>query len=122
MKRALALASWMVLATPSALAQTALDRADPTLIQRTLPPPAATPQEGPPSIAAPVAPASAAAPVTGIVRAITVDGQDRLPPATFADAIAPRLGIAMSQPDLAALAGAVAQIARDRGYPFATAQ
>ena len=122
MMRALAVAGWMVLVAPSALAQTALDRADPTLIERTLPPPVIAPQDDIARPSVPAAPAVTAAPVTGIVRAITVDGQDRLPPATFADVIAPRLGIALSQPDLSALAGAVAQIARDRGYPFATAQ
>ncbi|MGJ3629492.1 POTRA domain-containing protein [Sphingomonas sp. MMS24-JH45] len=58
----------------------------------------------------------------GMVRAITVDGQDRLPPSTFAHVIARAVGQEMTRADLTALAGAIAEAARTRGYPFATAQ
>ncbi|MEH3101897.1 ShlB/FhaC/HecB family hemolysin secretion/activation protein [Sphingomonas adhaesiva] len=102
-------------------AQTALDRADPTLIERTLPAPVA-PAEAPtppPAAELPVARSDSAA--TGVVRAIVVEGQDRLSPALFADVIASSLGQAMSRADLSRLAGRIADVARARGYPFATA-
>jgi hemolysin activation/secretion protein len=111
------------LGTPvAATGQTALDRSDPTLIERTLPAPA----EPEPTAAAPIgverpAPATDAA-VTGVVNAVTVEGQDVLPPAVFADAIATRVGQEMTRADLSALAGAIAAVARAQGYPFATAQ
>ena len=103
-------------------AQTALDRADPTLIERTLPAPVAPDAAALPPAGTEPPRAAAAAPVTGVVRAVTVEGQDRLPPATFADVIAGFVGQEMTRDDLARLAGAIADVARRRGYPLATAQ
>lgn len=106
----------------AAMAQTALDRADPTLIERTLPAPATPESKAPAPLAVERPDATPAGPATGVVRAVTVEGQDALPPAAFADAIAPRIGQEMTRADLADLAGAIAAVARTRGYPFATAQ
>lgn len=121
MKRTLVLGLLMGTQSGVAAAQVALDRADPTRIERTLP--QATPADAAPVEAAPAAPAlvQEASPVTAIVRAITVIGQDRLPPAVFADAIAPVVGQPLTRTQLADLAGAIADVARHRGYPFATA-
>ena len=103
-------------------AQVRLDRADPTIIERTVPRPSADKAEPSTSVPAEPAPAAAAAPVTGMVRAITVSGQDQLPPAAFADAIAGFVGLEMNRADLTRLAGAIADVARTRGFPFAGAR
>lgn len=121
MKRFLVLCALTGTQTGVAAAQVALDRADPTRIERTLP--QAEPGTPPPVDSAPAAPPpiAQAGPITGTVRAIVVVGQDRLPPAVFAEAIAPVVGESLSHTQLAELAGAVADVARARGYPFATA-
>lgn len=105
-----------------ASAQTALDRADPTLIERTLPAPTEpeTPAASPAEVEGRATVAEPA--VTGVVNAVTVEGQDILPPVVFADAIAARVGQEMTRADLSDLAGAIAGVAHARGYPFATAQ
>ncbi len=116
---------WSVLValmSQGAAAQTALDRADPRLIERTLPPPnasdAATPT--PPTLATPLP--TPAARVTGTVRAVVIDGRGALPAAVFATPIASVIGQELSRDEVAALAGSVAAVARAQGYPFATAQ
>ena len=118
---ALAIAVTMAAAPGTALAQTALDRADPTLIERTLPTAQAPEQRTPAAVAETAAPAATAAAVTGVVRAIVVEGQDRLPADAFADVIARAVGQEMHRADLSQLAGAIADVARARGYPFAAA-
>ncbi len=110
------------LASQGAQAQTALDRADPRLIEKTLPPaevpqgPVAAPRPGP---AASLAGPSSA--LTRVVRAVIVDGRDRLPPSIFAAPIAAVIGQQLDREQVATLAGAIAGAARAQGYPFATA-
>ncbi|KQT35429.1 hypothetical protein ASG29_03620 [Sphingomonas sp. Leaf412] len=116
--------AWAVVAamqTGTVAAQVPLDRADPTVVERALPQPVVPSDDG--AVRVTIAPpaAAASAPVTGVVRAITVVGQDRLGAAVFADAIAPVIGQPLTRDDLSRLAGAVADVARRRGYPFATA-
>ncbi len=116
--------TWSVLValvSQGATAQTALDRADPRLIERTLPP-AATPEPVTP-IEAPVAPPiKATTPITGVVRAVIVEGRGPLPAPLFAAPIATVIGQELSRDDVAALAGSIAGVARAQGFPFASAQ
>ncbi|VXC99413.1 ShlB/FhaC/HecB family hemolysin secretion/activation protein [Sphingomonas sp. 8AM] len=123
MTRAITWSLLAALASQGAEAQTALDRADPRLIEKTLPA-AVTPQD-------PVAPARAGpatvatkapAALTQVVRAVIVDGGDRLPPEVFAIPITAVIGQRLDRTQVAALAGAIAGVARAQGYPFATAQ
>lgn len=103
------------------VAQVTLDRADPAIIERTLPQQRAA-KPGPviPTAVAQVDFATRA-PITGVVRAITIDGQDQMPVAAFAGAITPFVGQEMNAADLTRLAGAVADVGRTKGFPFATA-
>lgn len=111
------------LASQGAQAQTALDRADPRLIERTLPPAEAPPATATPAPALPTAAvATTPAALTEVVRAVIVEGRDRLSPAVFADSIATVIGQRLDRAQVAALAGAIAATARAQGYPFATAQ
>lgn len=123
MTRALSWSLLVALASHGAEAQTALDRADPRLIEKTLPT-AALPQEpAAPARPGPAAPAAAApAALTEVVRAVIVDGRDRLSPAVFATPIAAVIGQRLDRGQVASLAGAIAGAARAQGYPFATAQ
>jgi hemolysin activation/secretion protein len=56
-----------------------------------------------------------------LVGAVTLKGLIALQPADFADLITPRLGQVLDDAGLRALAGAIAERARSRGFPFATA-
>lgn len=113
----------VALASQGAQAQTALDRADPRLIEKTLPAaevpqgPIAAPHPGP---AAAVAGTSSA--LTRAVRAVIVEGRDRLAPSLFAAPITAVIGQQLDRDQVAALAGAIAGVARAQGYPFATAR
>ncbi len=105
-----------------AVAQVRLDRADPTIVERALPDQAATPK--PSSTAVTVAPnpaSSASQTPLPAPRAIIVVGNEAVGTEAFAPALVPFLGRVLSAEDLSALAGAVASIARDNGYPFASA-
>lgn len=81
-----------------------------------------------PAQAAAAAPADAAAPDSGaggggvLVGAIVVAGADPLPQTAFLPAIGRYIGRTLSPGELAALASAVAAIARDHGYVFARAR
>jgi len=113
----------VALASQGAQAQTALDRADPRLIEKTLP--AAEVPQGP--VAAPhpgpeAAVAGTSSALTRVVRAVIVEGRDRLPPSLFAAPIAAVIGQQLDRDQVAALAGAIAGVARAQGYPFATAR
>ncbi|WP_241491843.1 ShlB/FhaC/HecB family hemolysin secretion/activation protein [Sphingomonas endophytica] len=59
--------------------------------------------------------------LTEAVRAVIIEGQDRLSPAVFADPIATVIGQRLDREQVAGLAGAIAEVARARGYPFTTA-
>ncbi len=121
MKRKVVIGISAALHASGVAAQVKLDRADPTIIQRTLP----QQKQAEPATSAPASTSSTISmpppPITGVVRAITVEGQDQIPPAEFASAIAPFIGQEMSGAELTQLAGAVAEVGRARGFPFATA-
>ncbi|WP_085810780.1 ShlB/FhaC/HecB family hemolysin secretion/activation protein [Sphingomonas sp. TZW2008] len=104
-----------------AAAQVVLDRADPTVIQRTLPQvatPAPVPSQAP---AAPPVDQAAVPPITGVIRAVTINGQAPIPLDAFAEAIAAITGQELGRDGLAQAADRIAAVARARGYPFATA-
>lgn len=123
MKRSVLIGLCMGLPASGAVAQVPLDRADPNVIGRTVPGNRAAPATDVPLAPLPATPApvTVAGPVTGIVRAITVTGQDQVPPSAFAAVIAEHVGRTLDRADLSRLAGAVAEVARTRGFPFATA-
>jgi hemolysin activation/secretion protein len=110
-------------ATSPGLAQVALDRADPTITQR------ASPRAIPPTETAPL-PTEVArvartirrvSSVPRIASAIVIDGNAEIATTAFASALVPFIGRDLSGHDLSQLAGAVAGVARDFGYPFASA-
>lgn len=109
------------LATP-AIAQVRLDRADPTIAEQTLPRPTVAADGQPATVVAP--PATIARDTKAVLptpRAIIVVGNAKVSTEAFAPALAPFLGRTLDGADLSRLAGAVAAIARQRGYPFASA-
>ncbi|TCP35892.1 ShlB/FhaC/HecB family hemolysin secretion/activation protein [Sphingomonas sp. BK235] len=107
---------------PGAGAQTALDRADPTIAARALPRPSLEqPERAQPTEVDATSRAAAGATLTPPVRAVTVRGAAAVPDAAYAAAIAPVIGRALDRAALATLAGQVAGAVRARGYPFATA-
>jgi len=111
-----------LIAMPAAArAQTTLDRVDPARIEATSPrdvkPVADLPTQ---TIApAPAATSDAAAPVT--VGAVQLVGLERLRPSDFADIFELYVGRTVSPGALAGLADAIAERARARGLPFASA-
>jgi len=104
-----------------AAAQTALDRVDPSRIEQSVP--LETEARRPaPKIDAPAAVVISGAARVGIrVGGVQIEGLSELRPADFADLFEPYLGRPLSPNDLQALASAVADRARSKGYPFATA-
>ena len=106
-----------------AAAQVRLDRADPTITERSLPRPAPKaeardlPRLTPPADALTID--DLARPP--IASAVVVDGNRAVQTAAFAPAIVLYLGRALSRDDLASLAGEIAAVARRAGYPFARA-
>ena len=107
-----------------AVAQDRLQQGDPSVLQRALPAPPA--QQVPEDAALPPVPGTPSAPPQAfsqrIASAIIVDGGDDLPRARFSDAIRDYIGRPLSDDDLAALARAVADIARGAGFPLASAR
>ncbi len=122
MKRSVALTVAALIQASGAGAQVVLDRADPTVIERTVPRPVPVQPVAPTATSTAPSPPVSVAPVTGVVRAITVMGQDELPPEIFAAAITPFISQVLGRAELTRLAGAVADAARARDYPFATAR
>lgn len=104
-----------------AVAQTTLDRVDPSKVERTLPHDRPRQDEAP-AIALPAAQRAAPA-HEGLVTvgAIYLDGLQALKPSDFADIFETYVGRPLSPEALAGLADAVAERARARGYVFATA-
>lgn len=126
-KRAGMLAALLLGFMPAAaLAQSAIDRADPSVMRQQmeesqrLP----TPTRAPAAVAVPVrlntAPVGAVS--TVLVGAVHVEGNVALPASAFGPAIEPFLGRQLSPAGLADLANAVATAARKAGYGLATAQ
>lgn len=112
----------VALASQGALAQTALDRADPHVIEKNLPSAEVTQHSVAPARPGPVSSAvSTSSALTEVVRAIIIEGRDRLSPTVFADPIAAVIGQRLDRKQVAGLAGAIAGLARAQGYPFATA-
>ena len=104
-----------------AAAQDALDRVEPSSVARENPPMAPETTK-PPAPVAVDAPSGASAVGSAIlVGAVTLQGLEVLRPADFADIIATRIGQTLTPEELAALATAIAERARARGYPFASA-
>ncbi|WP_176472986.1 ShlB/FhaC/HecB family hemolysin secretion/activation protein [Sphingomonas lenta] len=112
-----ALAFWPA----TAGAQVALDRVDPARVEQRAAPDTRPVKDAdaPVSAYAPRTAATAGAPVT--VGAITITGLRALRPADFADIIERNVGRTLGSAELAALADAVAERARERGYVFASA-
>lgn len=121
-RRSLLLGSTLAcgLAADVAHAQTAVDRVDPSRIEReNLPQPARPAAEPKPTIApAPQPAAPATASVT--VGAIVIDGLQGLAPGDFADILARYVGRTLAPGEVSALTDAVAARARGRGYVFAS--
>jgi hemolysin activation/secretion protein len=111
--------SLFILSTPAA-AQVALDRvqpeghvpAEPEAPVKSTPPPIEVQAE-------PVENRTSGESI--LVGAVTLKGLQVLQPADFADVITPRLGQVIDDAGLRALAGAIAERARSRGFAFATA-
>lgn len=103
-------------------AQTRLDRADPTIVEQTLPKPVPSTIDlgTPPIQTTPAAPTAALA-RTGTIAAIVVDSGGDIPAAVFAPAYADVVGRDLDGAALAALVGRIAATARKAGYPFASA-
>lgn len=104
-------------------AQVSLDRADPTVVQQSLPQAVAHPDRTDVSVTVeqvrPAAPRTTI--TTPVIQAVSVEGRGAIPAARFADAIGTVVGRALTQADLVDLAGAIAAIAKKEGYPLATA-
>lgn len=110
-------------ATPNqAAAQDALDRVDPTQVERERERQTDAPS-APPKVELEVDAPNGAPAARGsvLVGAVTFTGLRILTPADFADVIASRVGSTLSPAELASLANAIAERARARGYPFASA-
>ena len=106
-----------------AQAQVRLDRADPSVIQQSLPPaevPHTRPDVALTAEATATDPASTP-PITPVVQAVTVHGRGGIPAEQFASVIAGAVGRTLTREDLSQLAGAIADVAKRRGYPLATA-
>ena len=122
MKRIFVIGMTVIAQAGRLTAQVPLDRADPTIILRNVPrPPPARPD---PAADTPVAQTSpvGALPRVIVARAITVSGQHELPSALFADILAGFVGQELQRADLIRLTGAVADLARARGFPLASAR
>ena len=107
----------------AATAQTRLNQADPSILERALPRPVeAKPETEPKVIPGPsVRPAQPVANVPRVAAAIVVDGAPEVPRSVFGAAVVPYIGRDLSRDDLAAVARAVADAARHAGFPFANA-
>ncbi|MGP7794450.1 ShlB/FhaC/HecB family hemolysin secretion/activation protein [Sphingomonas sp. CLY1604] len=103
-------------------AQVRLDRADPTITEKSLPAPGPDVTQ-PPATTEVATPAGIAdtAQRTPTITAITVADGGLLPAAAYAQVLANATGRALDRADLAKLAGDVAAVAQARGFPFATA-
>ncbi len=126
-KRAGMLAALLLGLIPAGvMAQSAADRADPSLMRQQMEESqhARTPTRG--AADAAVQTQAQARPVgavgTVLVGAVNVEGNVALPAAAFAPAIEPFLGRQLNPAGLAELANAVADAARKAGYGLATAQ
>ena len=111
-----------VSAPASAQVQDRLNQADPAIVERALPKPSEPAQPAEPVISpGPSAPVPDAAATPRIVSAVVVQGAPDLDRAVFSAAVLPYIGRPLSGDDLASLSRAVADAARNAGYPLASA-
>lgn len=106
----------------AAQAQTQLNRADPSILERVLPQPAEAPPAAIPTVS--IAPKTVRSEVTGdprLATAIIVEGASEIARSRFSQILVGYIGRDLSSADLKALSHAVADVARQAGYPFATA-
>lgn len=109
-------------AVPASAEQTPVDRADPAIVKEELRQDAPPPSAAAPMLQAPVeAPRAESATRPVFAGAILVVGAEALPQAAFVPVIERYAGRTLSGPELRALAGDVAAVARNAGYGLATA-
>jgi hemolysin activation/secretion protein len=121
---AYAAASMLFVATaavPSAWGQTALDRVAPNSNVREAEAAESTRPKAGVGVEVDAPSGTAEAGSAIMVGAVTLQGLKDLTPADFADLLASRVGRTLSATDLSTLATAIADRARNRGYPFASA-
>jgi len=105
-----------------AQAQRKLDRSDPTIVEQVLPKPMAAQDETSEiRIEAGAAVTGETSPITGTITAVVVDGGDRRDAAAYASTYLSVIGEKLNREQLGSLAGRIADVARRRGYPFASA-
>lgn len=107
-----------------AQAQTALDQSNTVIIQRDTKPQAEAPAPSTVTVESDAsdAPQPQAAPAAGLfIGAIRVSGARAIPIDAFSAAIEPFIGRSLSNADMALASRAVADVARARGYKFASA-
>ncbi|WP_238542381.1 ShlB/FhaC/HecB family hemolysin secretion/activation protein [Sphingomonas sp. PAMC 26621] len=106
----------------AAQAQDQLNRADPAILSRTLPRPASPQPATEPVVATgPRTEQAETRAAPRIAQAIVVQGADDIARDRFSNGLIPYLGRNLSGSDLRALSRAVADVARQAGYPFASA-
>jgi hemolysin activation/secretion protein len=114
---AVALSPW-----GAAQAQTQLNRADPSILERVLPQAIEAPPATAPTLSITSKPAKPDARVEPrLASAIIVEGANEIARSRFSETLAPYLGRDLSGADLKTLSHAVADVARQTGYPFASA-
>ena len=111
-----------VMTAPAHAFQTAVDQADPSVVEQDLREDA-RPQPSTRSRTTIAAPQAGANAISGeiVVGAVRVDGATALPPSAFAPVAAEYAGRSLSSEDLTALATDVANVARSAGFGLATA-
>lgn len=105
----------------AAAPQNRLDRADPAIIEQSLPDVPDKTKSAPETATADAEVGEVALATNVMVGAVRVEGATALAPADFAPAIEPYIGQNLDPAGLRSLAGAVAGVARARGHIFATA-
>ncbi len=106
----------------AAQAQTQLNRADPSILERVLPRAIETPPAAAPTLSiAPKTVKAEAGVEPRLASAIIVEGASEIARSRFSDTLVPYIGRDLSGADLKTLSHAVADVARQAGYPFANA-
>ena len=106
----------------AAQAQDQLQRADPSVIERVLPQPAKIVPAPETIVTTTAKPAEADATLTPrVASAIVVEGAPEIARDRFSEALFPYIGRDLSTSELGTLSRDVANVARQRGYPFASA-
>ena len=106
----------------AAQAQDQLQRADPSVIERVLPQPAKSVPAPETVVTTTAKPAEADATLTPrVASAIVVEGAPEIARERFSEALMPYIGRDLSTSELGTLSRDVANVARQKGYPFASA-